>query len=278
MYKIFLSLLCVASLSAEIVDGIAMVVRGDAVTLLDIKKEMLASKVNVQMATDILIRKKLEQAEIKEKNIDVSSEEVYEDIQKTASRNNLSISEFYEAVRNSNGLSSTEVKESVKQKLLSQKLYAAISYSQMAQPSDSEIEEYYKLHKDSFVHPSSFAVVIYESKNKAKLEVKKNNLMSYLPEVQSSEQNLPYDRLTPELAHLLENTPQNQFTQVIPDAKGGFITFYMKEVVYSKDSSFENTKEQISNHIMGQKREQVLSDYFARLRISADIKILRMPE
>lgn len=278
MYKIFLSLVCVASLSAEIVGGIAIVVKGEAISMLDIKKEMQTSKVDAKMASDILIRKKLELAETKERNIDVSSEEVYEDIKKTAARNKLSINEFYEAVRNSNGLSSADIKESVKQKLLSQKLYAAIAYAQMAQPSDSEIQEYYKLHKDSFVHPSSFLVVIYESKNRAKLEELRNNPMLSSLEIQRSEQDLPYSKLAPELASLLENTPKNQFTQVVPDAKDGFISFYIKETKYAKESSLENIKDEIANHLMSQKREQVLSDYFARLRISADIKTIRMPK
>ncbi len=278
MYKIFLSLVFVASLSAEMVGGVAIVVKGNEITLLDIKKEMMASKVDAKMASDILIRKKLELAETIERNIDVSNEEVYEDIKKTASRNNLSISQFYEAVRNSNGLTSEEIKESVKSKLLSQKLYSAISLAQMAQPSDSEIEEYYKLHKDSFVHPASFSVVIYESKDKVKLNQKRENPMFISSDIQSDEQTLPYNGLAPELAALLEKTEENKFTQVLPDAKGGYVCFYMKKMIYSKESSLESIKEQIANHLMGQKREQVLSDYFARLRIGADIKILRMPE
>ncbi|MCX6077635.1 MAG: peptidyl-prolyl cis-trans isomerase [Campylobacterales bacterium] len=278
MYKLFLSLLCAASLSAEMVGGVAIVVKGNEITLLDIKKEMMASKVEAKMASDILIRKKLELAETTERNINVSNEEVYEDIKKTASRNNLSISQFYEAVRNSNGLTSEEIKDNVKSKLLSQKLYSAISLAQMAQPSDSEIEEYYKLHKDSFVHPTSFSVVIYESKDKDKLNQKIENPMFNSSDIQSGEQTLPYEGLAPELASLLEKTEENKFTQVISDAKGGYICFYMKKMVYNKESSLDSIKEQIANHLMGQKREQVLSDYFARLRIGADIKILRMPE
>jgi len=278
MYKIFLSLVCIASLSAEVVGGIAIVVKGEPITILEIKKEMQASKTDVKMASDILVRKKLEQAEISERGLEVSTEEVYEDIKKTASRNNLSVSEFYEAVRNSNGLNSEEVKESVKHRLLSQKLYSSIAYAQMAQPSDSEIEEYYKLHKESFVHPSSFTVVIYESSDRAILEQKRTNPMFYSPDMQTSEQDLSYARVAPELASLLEKTPLNQFTQVIPNAKGSFVTFYIKEVIYEKDSNLESVKDQIANSIMAEKREQVLSDYFARLRIGADITVLRLPE
>lgn len=278
MYKIFLSLVCVASLSAEVVGGVAIIVKGEPITMLEIKKEMQASKTNVNMASDILIRKKLEQAEISERRLEVSSEDVYTDIKKTAARNNLSVSEFYEAIRSSNGLSSEEVKESVKHRLLSQNLYSSIAYAQMEQPSDSEIEEYYKLHKESFVHPSSFTVVIYEAVDKALLEQKKVSPMFYSPDIKSSEEDLPYGKIPPELASLLERTAQNHFTPVIANAKGSFVTFYIKEVLYEKDGNLESVKEQIANAIMAEKREQVLSDYFARLRVGADIVILRLPE
>ena len=39
----------------------------------------------------------------------------------------------------------------------------------------------------------------------------------------------------------------------------------------------ESSKQQIKNIIMSKKREQVLNDYFARLKTNADIKYLRKP-
>jgi hypothetical protein len=41
--------------------------------------------------------------------------------------------------------------------------------------------------------------------------------------------------------------------------------------------SLDTVRPQITNMIMGEKRNQVLNDYFTRLRLSADIKILRLP-
>ena len=278
MYKIFLTFLFVVSLNATLIDGIAVVVKGKAITLLDIKKEMKTSKVDAKKARDILIRKKLEEIETKERKITVSSGEVYDELKKTAQRNHMSLSDFYTAVRNSSGLSSSELKAKIKDRLLSQKLYRAIAYSSISLPSDSEIEEYYKLHKDNFTHPSAFNVIIYASANKAKLKEKIDNPMFYVPSVQTNEQELPYDRITPELASLLQKTSLNTFTPIIPNGKGGFMSFYLKEIKSAKDVGFENVKDQIVNLIMAEKREQVLGDYFARLRDNADIKIIRMPK
>ena len=275
MYKIFLSLLFISSLNAQIVDGIAIVVKTEAITLYDIEKEMQLSKVDSKTASDILIRKALESIEIKERRISVSSTEVYEEIKKTASRSNMDVNDFYDAVRESKGISSSTIKEQMKQKLESQKLYSSIAYSAMSEPSETDIEEYYDLHKDEFSHPSSFDVIIYQSKDQARLQEKIDNPMFYAPDIATNEQNLPYDRIAPELASLLERTPLNSFTSIVPDGKGGSMSFYVKSINSSESAGLESVRNQITNKLMADKREQVLSDHFARLRHNADIKMIR---
>ncbi len=278
MYKIFFIFLFVVNLNAVLIDGVAVVVKGSAITLLDIKKEMKVAKVSAKRARDSLIRKKLEELEMKDRKISVNSGEVYDDLKKTAARNKMSVSEFYDAVRNSSGLTSSELKAKVKERLLSQKLYSAIAYSSISVPSEVEIEEYYELHKDDFAHPSAFKVVIYVSKSKSRLQEKIDNPMLYAPDIKTNEQTLPYDKITPELAALLSRTSQNTFTTAIPNGKGGFMSFYLKEIESAKKLGLESVKNQIINLIMAEKREQILGDYFARLRQNADIKILRSVE
>lgn len=278
MYKIFIILMFVSSLYAKMVDGVAVVVKGEAITLYDIKKEMAMSHIDAKQASDILIRKKLEDYEIKQRNISVTSSEVYDDIKKTAQRNNMSVSQFYDAVRESNGLSSHELKEKIKEKILAQKLYSAIAYSSLSEPNDDEIKEYYNLHKEKFLHPSSFSVMIYASASKEELQKKVSNPMYYSQQVHMNEQVLPYDKISLELASLLEQTPVNSFTPIVPNGPNGFMSFYIKEISSSEDNGYKGVKNQIVSMIMEEKREQVLGDYFARLRSNAEIKILRMPE
>lgn len=278
MYKIFLTLFFSGVLFAELIDGIAITVKGSPITLYEIKEEMKLTNLSASKAADILIRKKLEELEIQERDIKVSSSEIYEDIKKTASQNNMSISEFYEAVRNSNGLTSTQLKEKIKQKLLSQKLYSSIAYSSVTKPSDAEVEEYYELHKDEFIHPSAFDVVIYASKTRERLEEKVNNPMFYSPDIQTNEQHLPYDKISPELASLLERTPLNTFTPIVPNGQDGFMSFYIKHIESKQQSSVESVKNQIISKIMAGKRERVLAEHFARVKLNADIQKIRMPE
>jgi parvulin-like peptidyl-prolyl isomerase len=262
-------------LSAELINGVSVVVKGEVITLFDVKEEMRISRVDADMATDNLIRKKLEEAEIAERKISADSTEVYEDIKKTAITNKMSIDELYEAVRNSNGLTSAEFKEKTREKILSQKLYSAIAYSSIDAPSEDELKEYYELHKEEFLRPSAFAVTIYSSKNKNALEKKRTIPMFHSDEIKMDEQILEYGRISPELSRLLENTQVNSFAPVVSEPNGVYVSFYLKEIKAPSSVDYESVKNQIANMIASQKREQVLSDYFARLRNSADIKIIR---
>ena len=278
MYKFLIILASGISLSANMVAGVAIVVKERAITLHDIKKEMQVSQVSKEMAINTLVRQKLEEAEIKTRKISVSSTEVYDDIKETAKRNNMSISALYEAALNSNGISSSELKAKVKQKLLAQKLYDSIAYSKASRPTEGELKEYYDLNKEKFSHPESFTTVIYQTTDKLALTKKMQNPMFYAPQIQTQEQELPYDRIAPELANLLQNTPVNSFSPIVPDGKGGHMSFYIKSVKGAQDLGFEKMRAQIENIIMSKKREQVLGDYFARLKDNAEINILRTVE
>lgn len=190
----------------------------------------------------------------------------------------MNVSDLYEAVRNSSGLTSKEFKEKTKHKLLSQKLYSAIAYGSIDQPSEAEAMEYFELHKDNFSHPSGFKVVAYNSKSKRRLQEKVNNPMFHAPDIEQMEQDLKYDKISPELAKFLSKAKLNSFTPIVPNGKGGHMAFYIKEIESAADIGFRGVRSQVVNLMMGDKREQVLSDYFARLKGNANIKIIRMPE
>lgn len=279
MQKILLSLLFFGLLlNASVYDGVAIVVKDKAITLLEIKQKMQELNVNAKNASDVLIREALESIELQKRKISVNSSEIYDEIKKTAQRNNMSINDFYEAVRNSNGLSSAQLKDKIEARLLSQKLYMEIAYTAMSEPDEEEIQEYYKLHKEDYQHPASFTVIIYSAQNKARVEEKVHNPMFYSPELQTQEKVLPYSRISPELASLLEKTELNHFTPVIPNGQNGYMSFYIKAIESAKEGGLESVRAQIVNSIMSEKREIALSNYFGRLRQNTKIKTLRLPE
>jgi len=278
MKKIILASLLALSLNAKMVDGVAIVIKDEPVTLYDIKEQMRLSHVDAKTASEILIRKTLEKIEIQKRGIGVDSADIYEEIQKRAALNNLSVDSFYAALRDANGLNSQDIKKLIKEQLLSQKLYNAIAYSLISQPTQDEIEEYYKLHKDEFAHPSAFEVIVYKAKDPQLLKQQILNPMFYSPKIDMTKRALFYNQISPQLAQLLENTPQDRFTKIVPDGSGSFMTFYIKSVKKPKQNSIESVKNEIINKIMMQKRAAVLDDYFTKLRHKTDINIIRLPK
>ena len=276
MRKIFFLLpLLTLSLCANVSDAIAVVVQDKPITLYDIKKEMQLTHFDEAKATQILIRQKLEAIELDKRGIEVTSGDVYAEIKSIARRNNMSVSKFYELLREKDDLSSSEFRTKIKERLLSQKLYNAIAYSNMQRPSNEDIKEYYELHKQQFSHPTAFVTTIYGAKNPQRLQQKINNPMLYAPNISTAEQTLYYNKISPQLAKLLSKTAPNSFTPVVPDGRGGYMSFYIHSIKKAKEGDAMNYREEIANTIMAQKREQVLGDYFAKLRHNTDIKIIR---
>lgn len=275
MHTILTLLLFSTLLMANVYDGVAIVVKNKAITLLDIKNKMKNSQIDSEQATDILIRQKLEDSEIKERQISVTSAEVFDDIKSMAEKNNLSVSAFYDAVLKSNGMSSQAIKENIKQKMLSQKLYSQITQSSISKPSMQEIKDYFQMHKSEFTHPSSFDVTFYNAKDKKSLQAKIDNPMFYSPEIVTIDKTLHYSEIAPQLASLLQRTPLNSFTSILPNADNSFMSIYVKNIAIAEDVSLESVQNIIMNKVVSQKREQILSDYFVRLRQNADINIIR---
>jgi len=275
MRKILFLCLFVLSLSAQIVDGISVIVEDKIITLYDIKQEMQLAHLSKKEAIDVLIRKKLEEIEIKKRGITVTQDEVFAEIRRLAKANHMSLNQFYDLVREKNGLSSQELQQKIKERLLSQKLYQSIAMAKLSEPSQTEIEEYYKLHKEEFSKPSFIDVTIYSANDQALLEQKRQNPMFYSPQIMQQEQRIDTTRINPQLVQLLLNTKEGNFTPVVPNGEGVFLLFYVQKMGPSQEGSFENFIPQIKNAIMTQKRAEILDDYFAKLKDSADIKIIR---
>jgi len=275
--RYLLFLLFFISLHAVTIDGVAIMVKDQPITLYEITETMKEHNIPQEQAIELLERKKLEEIEIKERHLSVSKQEVFEDIQRMADQNKMSIIQLYSAIESSQGLSEKKLKEKIKEKLLHQKLYNAIAFSHLEQPTDEEIEEYYKLHQKEFQKPSSFTVIIYQCPDKNMLQEKVDNPMFYSPQVQSEERTFETGNMNPRLAELLNRTPVNAFTQILPAPQGGFMSFYVKEKGSSDVPDLKSIRPQISNALMGQKRETILKDYFDRQKLNADIKVIRLP-
>ena len=274
---LFIFLLLLGTLNAKIVDGVAVLVKDSPISLYEVEEMMKEAHVDEDKAIQILIRKKLEELEIESRNLQVTRKEVYSDIENMAEQNKMTMLELYDAVLQSNKLNEAQFKKKIKEKLLNQKLYSSIAYSQIGEPSKQELQDYYEMHKDDFTHPGRYDVVVYMTGDKAKLQEKIDNPMFYSPQIKSDDASIEHDKINPQLAQLLQSTKIGSFTQIMPNPQGGFMSFYIKEVSDPVVQPLVQLKAQIKNILMGAQRSNVLDDYFARARLKADIQMLRVP-
>ncbi len=259
------------------IGGVAVLVKNTPITLFEVQQEMKQSGTNATQSADTLIRKKLEQLEASEKKITVSSAEINEELERMAAQNKLSVEQLINAMQTVRGLSEKDLKAKVEESIKGQKLYSSIAFSKMGQPTAEEENEYYQLHLDDFSRPESFEVTTYVSPSQEALAAKIADPMRHIESIDSKDETIPYAKISPQLAQLLNKTQNGNFTPILPNGKNGFMSFYMRDKQNVVTENIEAVRPQISTMILEEKRNQVLNDYFTRLRLSADIKVLRLP-
>jgi hypothetical protein len=277
MRFVIISFLFFTSLFGQIIDGVAIMVKNSPITLYEIRQEMHLSKRDVNQSVDTLIRKKLEQLEAVEKKISVTPAEIEEELERMAKLNHMSVDQLLDAMKTSSGLDKEQAKEKIQENLLGQKLYSSIAFSKIQPATALEEEEYYGLHIDEFSHPEIYEVTVYLSSSREDLIAKIDNPMLNIKGIEAKEERLPSKFINPQLAAMLNKIDVGSFGPVFPNGKEMFMSFYMTNKINMITENLDTVRPAIDNMIMGDKRNQVLNDYFTRLRLSADIQIIRLP-
>ncbi len=266
-------------LLANIVGGIAVQVNDEMITLYEIKQEQEISKLSVKKTVDLLIRTKLEQIEAKKRHISVTNQEVLDDLKKMADQNNMTLPQLYEAMSSVRHLSESQTKAKTREKLLKQKLFNAIAMSQMEEPTEEEVQEYYQLHLSEYQMPKSIDAVIYSAADENALQQKLSNPMMNVPGVNTENTRIETAKINPRLASILVQTEDGKFTPILPQMGGsGHMAFYVLRKNELNTPPLELIRSQVENKIMEANREHILNDHFQRMRVNADIKVLRLPE
>jgi hypothetical protein len=273
--KLLLLFALLGSLSfATMINGVAAVINNEAITLYDISQATKKYNISSKNALSKLIRTALENDEAKKRGISVSSFDVNNELKRIAAQNRVSVPTLLNAL-SAQGQSEREYKDQIKQAIQQQKLYQKIAYAKLERPSALDIQEFYNMNKSRFVKPEKVNVIGYYAKSKVALRQTIATPLLNVPGVSTKFLSLEPEKMAPVLADLIISTKTHEFTPVIPNQQGGFVTFLVQEKVGLKAKTIEEAKDQITNLIIEGKREQVLNDYFLRLRANADIKLLR---
>ena len=258
--------------SAQMINGIAAIVENEPITLYEVyslKEQLRASE---QDALNLLIRDRLEDAQIKNLNISVTPFELNDRIEAIAKQNGMTNSQFRSSIQ-AQGMDFLEFKNNIEKKMLQEKLYKSILAEAGKNVNEQKAKMYFDANPDKFKVFSTAKVVLYRAKNPEELEAQKTS-PSLLNSIQTQELSLDYQSIDPRLAAIISGTNNGEFTQILQGADS-FDMFYVKEKIGSYTPSFADVKDNVINELYQGEQEKLMADYFDKLRAKAKIQILR---
>ena len=274
MYKLFLTLLVSSGISfAGVVNGIAITVNDEPITVYDIEKTMSVNKLGKNEAVGLLIDKALYEQSVKENNIVADIFDVNEYIEKLAKANGMDLYSFKAIVKQKYG-NYSDFEEEAKDAVVRQKLIQKIVKGQLAVASQEDMELYYEKNKNQFSTSKAYEVIQYTSKNKASLANALNNPMVIAADVEKTPLKLGVESLQPQMQFLLNETKLNSFTPIFT-ANKQFVSLFVTRKEGTTSLDFETVKAKIFNDIMTTREKKYLKDYFEKQKLTADIKIVR---
>lgn len=275
IYEILIALFCVfflSSANAKYINGISAIIDGEIITDYDIQKLIDALKISPSQALNILIRQKLEDAQIKAMEINPSEIEINAQMSQIGAHSGFKDwSEFEKALKNQ-GVNINDFRAQVKNNIALEKLYSNITNRPNANITQENARRFYQNNKSLFSRFINATITQYSSQNAQDLEnlkaKKPNNALS------AKAQKISASSTDARLVELVANTKIGDFTPIIP--QGGFYVMFKindKDGIYTPN--FEDIEENVAQAMIAQEKEAMIEDYFNKLRVSANIQIIK---
>lgn len=275
IYKILIAFFCVfflSSANAKYINGISAIIDGEIITDYDIQKLIDTLKISPSQALNILIRQKLEDAQIKVMEINPSEIEINAQMSQIGARSGFKDwSEFEKALKNQ-GVNINDFRAQVKNNIALEKLYSNITNRPNANITQENARRFYQNNKSLFSRFINATITQYSSQNAQDLEnlkaKKPNNALS------AKAQKISATSTDARLVELVANTKIGDFTPIIP--QGGFYVMFKindKDGIYTPN--FEDIEENVAQAMIAQEKEAMIEDYFNKLRVSANIQIIK---
>lgn len=259
--------------NAEILNGLALTVNDEPITINDINERMALTNLKKVDAVGSIVDEILYKQELEKQNINVDIFEVNEYLEKIAASNGMDLYAFKSILRQKNK-NFEEFEAQTKQELLKRKLADKLVRGNLAIATEEDLKIYYDNNQNMFTTASSIEVTQYTSKNKKALIAIAQNPMAIFEEVSKADFVLEQDKLNPQLKFLLNDTKNGTFTPVFT-ADRNFVMFFVKNKDGVTTLRFEEVKDKIFNSLMTEREQKFLKEYFEKLKLTADIKVIR---
>ncbi|MCD6653831.1 MAG: peptidyl-prolyl cis-trans isomerase [Sulfurovum sp.] len=271
MHKL-LSFLLVAFVTfshAKMVDAIALIVDGEAVTTAEIRAVQQQMNLSKEKAIDLLIQDRLQKAAMK--NIAVSDDEVDSKIAQIAAQNNISIEQMQQILQE-RGTPWTRYRSNIQEAMKKEKFFKEYIITSIPQPSDDELKIFYGNHKNEFTVPSQISMIEYSSDSKEAMAdfLRTQNAKG----VQSRTVSKNSSELNPMLLGMLSQTQNGAFTRPF-NAGDKYVVFKVLSKKGQAAMPFENAKNAVIAKWKEQQQEKAIKDYFEKMKTRADVQIIR---
>jgi len=273
MKKYLISLIISFSfLNAGLVNGIALIVNDDPITLYDIDQEMTEKGVSKKVAVKNLIDKTIYDQQVKLNNVSVDLFDIDNYIDKIARRNNMSVLDFKTLIRQQQDYDKFQAQ--IKEQITHQKLIAKVARGKLAIATDEDLKIYYDNNIQQFKVADTLEVIAYISKDRNLLEQLKQNPMLRDDNIISQEMSLKQNELTSQVKYILNTTNTNSFSAIFAQNKN-YNIFFVKDKKDIKNLKFEDVKEEIFQIVMKKREDNFLEEFFETTKLTAKIKVLR---
>lgn len=260
--------------SIKIIDGIAIKVNGDPITLYQIKNTEKKLKLDRQKAVNKLIAEKIKIQEIKRLNIHIDDARVDQEIDNIAKHNGLNHDSFLSALMQQ-GINFTQYKNQLKEQIETQELLRSILLSDINTTGETQMRNYYNKHEQEFNMPKEVEVIRYVSKDTQALQRAISNPMTKTPGVEKGEEKISLDTLNPQIAQVFVQNDKSTFTPILNAGDGNFVSFYIKEKIGQTQIPFDHAKNFIAQKLAEENQDRVLEEYFEKIRVKAKISFIR---
>ncbi|RBQ31669.1 peptidylprolyl isomerase [Aliarcobacter vitoriensis] len=274
MHKFLLSLVFSTGLIyASTINGIALTVNEEPITLYDIERTMVVNKIPKNEAVAYLIDKILYDQLVKENGITADIFEVNDYIEKLANSNGMDVFAFKGIVKQEYPDYEVFENES-KNAVIRQKLISKIVQGQLAIANDEDMKLYYEKNINKYLTAKSFDVIQYASTNRTALEETMRSPMKVSNEISKTPLKLESQNLQAQLQYILNGTKPNSFTPIFTFNKQ-YVTLFLKSSEGKVALPFESVKPRVFNDLMSQREQAFLKEHFEKQKLTADIKVLR---
>ncbi len=274
MKKLLLSLFFGLTFSfASMINGIAILVNDEPITIYDIERTMVVNQVDKNEAVSYLIDKVLYDQLVQEYSITADIFEINDYIEKLANSNGMDIYAFKAIVKQEYPDYSVFENEA-KNAVIRQKLVQKLVKGQLAIATEEDIKLHHEKNIDKYLTARSFNVVQYSSTSREALVQAIQNPMIIPTDVKRENIALETQNLPAQLQYLLNNSKENTFTPIF-NANKQYMTFFITKKEGTAPLSYESVKAKIFNDIMMTREQKYLKDYFEKQKLTADIKVIR---